>query len=106
MPPIPPQQGGWRVFKDSWNNKHFFGGHLKNNISFLDTVATAKRGGVMSSRRQIIEQEAGTERQLKNNRRVISSKTLLGSERELNIEHAGEEYRLRITSNRKLILTK
>lgn len=60
----------------------------------------------MSSRRQITEQEACTERPLKTNRRVITSNTLLGSERELIIEHAGEEYRLRITSNRKLILTK
>lgn len=36
----------------------------------------------------------------------ISSGTLLNGRTELIIEHAGEEYRLRITSKGKLILTK
>jgi len=40
------------------------------------------------------------------NRNTISSKELLQSTQELIIMHAGEEYRLRITSNNKLILTK
>jgi hemin uptake protein HemP len=31
---------------------------------------------------------------------------LLGGAREAILEHGGEEYRLRITANRKLILTK
>jgi hemin uptake protein HemP len=31
---------------------------------------------------------------------------LLGEAREAILEHGGEEYRLRITANRKLILTK
>jgi len=31
---------------------------------------------------------------------------LLGGSREVNIEHRNEEYRLRMTSNSKLILTK
>ena len=35
----------------------------------------------------------------------VSSKALLGSRRELLIEHDGREYRLRITQNGKLILT-
>lgn len=39
-------------------------------------------------------------------RKRISSKDLFGSLRELVIEHVGEEYRLRITSQGKLILTK
>lgn len=39
-------------------------------------------------------------------RRAVTSSELLGNARELIIEHAGEEYRLRITSNEKLILTK
>jgi len=39
-------------------------------------------------------------------RRRVSSKDLFGSLRELVIEHVGEEYRLRITSQGKLILTK
>jgi len=39
-------------------------------------------------------------------RRVVTSQELLGGGRELIIVHAGEEYRLRITSNEKLILTK
>ena len=39
-------------------------------------------------------------------RKRISSKELFGSLRELVIEHVGDEYRLRITSQGKLILTK
>jgi hemin uptake protein HemP len=39
-------------------------------------------------------------------RRIVTSRELLGDGRELVIVHAGEEYRLRITSNEKLILTK
>jgi hemin uptake protein HemP len=36
----------------------------------------------------------------------ISTAELMGSGRELIILHAGDQYRLRITSNGKLILTK
>lgn len=36
----------------------------------------------------------------------VSSQTLFGGRRVLNIEHEGQRYTLRITSNRKLILTK
>ena len=36
----------------------------------------------------------------------ISSQALFGGRRVLNIEHEGQRYTLRITSNRKLILTK
>lgn len=39
-------------------------------------------------------------------RRRLSSQTLLGNEREVEIEHAGQLYRLRLTSLGKLILTK
>ena len=39
-------------------------------------------------------------------RRRISSKALLGQDREIEIEHAGQLYRLRLTSLGKLILTK
>ena len=35
----------------------------------------------------------------------ISSRQLLGERGELLIEHEGREYRLRLTQNRKLILT-
>jgi hemin uptake protein HemP len=38
--------------------------------------------------------------------RRVKSAALLEGARELLIEHRGEEYRLRITSNDKLILTK
>lgn len=38
--------------------------------------------------------------------RRVRSAELIGDARELRIEHAGEEYRLRITSKGKLILTK
>jgi hemin uptake protein HemP len=37
---------------------------------------------------------------------VIATSTLFGGRRELLIEHAGCLYRLRITQNNKLILTK
>lgn len=37
---------------------------------------------------------------------VISSEELFNDQQEIIIVHAGEEYRLRITSNGKLILTK
>ncbi|MDP1931240.1 MAG: hemin uptake protein HemP [Gammaproteobacteria bacterium] len=36
----------------------------------------------------------------------VSSSTLLGSKGELTIIHNGERYTLRITANKKLILTK
>lgn len=39
-------------------------------------------------------------------RKTLTSSELLGNAREAIIEHGGEEYRLRITSNQKLILTK
>jgi len=39
-------------------------------------------------------------------RRRVSSGELFGNQQELVIEHNNEEYRLRITSNGKLILTK
>lgn len=38
--------------------------------------------------------------------RRVTSAELIGDGREVVIEHAGEEYRLRITSTGKLILTK
>lgn len=37
--------------------------------------------------------------------RRVASATLFGGVREVVIEHAGREYRLRITQNDKLILT-
>ena len=37
---------------------------------------------------------------------IITSADLFGKLHEITILHAGEEYRLRITSNNKLILTK
>lgn len=38
--------------------------------------------------------------------RTVTSDKLFGELREIIILHAGEQYRLRITSNNKLILTK
>lgn len=46
------------------------------------------------------------ERSGKPLRRTFTTQELFGSGQELLIIHAGEEYRLRITSNKKLILTK
>lgn len=37
---------------------------------------------------------------------IIRARSLFGRHRELFIEHAGAQYRLRITQNNKLILTK
>ena len=37
---------------------------------------------------------------------AIDSHTLLQGSREIRIHHAGQEYRLRLTQNDKLILTK
>ena len=42
----------------------------------------------------------------RRNRRVITSQELMGDGSELIIVHAGEEYRLSITKQAKLILTK
>ncbi len=39
-------------------------------------------------------------------KRSITSAELIGDQQEIIIFHAGEEYRLRITNNNKLILTK
>jgi len=39
-------------------------------------------------------------------KRTITTAELFGEQQELIILHAGEEYRLRITSNNKLIMTK
>lgn len=38
--------------------------------------------------------------------KIITSRELMAGQREIIIVHDGEEYRLRITSNNKLILTK
>lgn len=39
-------------------------------------------------------------------RRRLNSQALMGNEREIEIEHSGQLYRLRLTSLGKLILTK
>lgn len=41
-----------------------------------------------------------------NTARRISSTSLLAGEREIIVEHRGDNYRLRLTANGKLILTK
>jgi hemin uptake protein HemP len=38
--------------------------------------------------------------------RTLDSRNLFGSEHEIRIAHEGQEYRLRVTRNGKLILTK
>jgi hemin uptake protein HemP len=48
-----------------------------------------------------VQQPAGKTRSLK-----ILVSDLLGDRKEILLEHNGEDYRLRITSNGKLILTK
>jgi len=51
---------------------------------------------------QTLQTELGADTR---NKRIDSSRLLAGS-REVVIEHAGQEYRLRLTRNDKLILTK
>jgi len=48
--------------------------------------------------------EAASE--LPQGRPRLNSQLLFGAQNEIVIEHQGDEYRLRITSNGKLILTK
>ncbi|WKJ91682.1 hemin uptake protein HemP [Methylomonas montana] len=49
---------------------------------------------------------AGTSPELPQGRPRLNSQLLFGAQNEIVIEHQGDEYRLRITSNGKLILTK
>ncbi|MDT4331568.1 hemin uptake protein HemP [Methylomonas sp. MED-D] len=49
---------------------------------------------------------AGANAEALRNRPRLNSRALFGAQTEIVIEHQGEEYRLRITSNGKLILTK
>ncbi|AMK79344.1 MULTISPECIES: hemin uptake protein HemP [Methylomonas] len=44
--------------------------------------------------------------ELQQGRPRLNSQLLFGAQNEIVIEHQGDEYRLRITSNDKLILTK
>ena len=50
--------------------------------------------------------DAITAQDERNERRRLSSDALFGARNEIVIVHKDEEYRLRITSNGKLILTK
>lgn len=43
---------------------------------------------------------------LETSRKRLASSDLFGDTQEISIEHAGQEYRLRITRQGKLILTK
>lgn len=49
---------------------------------------------------------SSNDRQTQANRPRLSSDVLLSGAREVIIEHAGDEYRLRLTNQNKLILTK
>lgn len=49
---------------------------------------------------------SSTTQQESASRKRLSSRELFGALREVVIDHVGEEYRLRITSQGKLILTK
>lgn len=46
------------------------------------------------------------QRRLANTPRELDSRTLFADTREIIIQHEDERYRLRLTSNNKLILTK
>ncbi|MBD9363409.1 hemin uptake protein HemP [Methylomonas sp. EbB] len=49
---------------------------------------------------------ADTPPEIPQARQRLNSRLLFGTQNEIVIEHQGDEYRLRITSNGKLILTK
>ena len=55
-------------------------------------------------KQQAVNRQSGPGKSAAEDR--ISSRKLLGNRRHLTIEHNGESYQLRITSNNKLILTK
>ncbi|MDD2802256.1 MAG: hemin uptake protein HemP [Methylobacter sp.] len=50
--------------------------------------------------------EPQSERELAADKLRFNSRLLFGTQNEIVIEHQGDDYRLRITSNGKLILTK
>ena len=60
----------------------------------------------MATHRQTDNNAPASGTNIGRSRRIITSLELMGSGNELIIEHAGEEYRLRITKQEKLILTK
>lgn len=60
----------------------------------------------MSARSPATESGKRTEVRKRETPETVSSRTLFGDRRTLVIDHEGERYTLRITSNRKLILTK
>lgn len=53
-----------------------------------------------------VQNVAHEKRECVSERHRISSQELFGSHNEIFIDHHNDEYRLRITSNDKLILTK
>lgn len=57
--------------------------------------------GVSAKGSSLVDETTGPKHQLR-----FTSSQLFGATREIVIEHSGSEYRLRITSNDKLILTK
>ncbi|WP_238525099.1 hemin uptake protein HemP [Geobacter sulfurreducens] len=60
----------------------------------------------LAMQRQNDGQGQASEREKECSRRIVTSRELMGNAKEVIIEHAGEEYRLRITRQQKLILTK
>ena len=50
--------------------------------------------------------QPGPEERPAEPRRTVTSEQLLGGAREIAIRHEGQEYRLQVTRNGKLILTK
>ena len=60
----------------------------------------------MTAHLQMIDINSAKGPEIKRSRRTTTSGELMGNGNELIIEHAGQEYRLRITKQEKLILTK
>ncbi len=83
-------------------NRKAAGSNRRISNGWDDVAMTDQHG---SSTQSKDERDAEARRQTESLRRVPISR-ILGSDREIVIEFNGADYRLRITRNQKLILTK
>lgn len=86
----------------AWSNANDL--HLPNEIGY-DPLEDCNSSQLMDTRFPREPRPQITTRQPMKPRRLLSDALLCGA-REVIVEHRGEDYRLRVTSNGKLILTK
>ena len=93
----------WTIGKKSlltcWNSSP----RTSRSQSIIDSPISMNNENNKNFRRQSLVIE---DRESAPERRRFSSRELFGTQNEIVIDHHDEEYRLRITSNSKLILTK